>query len=339
MKDFKNNWHLILPLLLFAVFFACKDSIQHSSFFLGTFDYLYRPFVVDDRFRVSHLYQRTFAQNIERKVLLVGSSSLEVLLRVKPYRLGINSEPAHYMQVTSSLYDLYFERNQIVKLNPKKIVLYYSTLHLNDSTENLDIVDGRIGMEEIKTLLSFKEVLDNSHNYMSYYEYFMRKEYFLRASLFNRNYHDFIPSGFYSGILKLPTPWNNYKQDDSAKKSDRHFEQTPNTEAMKSYSRLAEDFNIYLISKMLETFKQHNIEVIFIEQRDNPLCQTADYNIHREESIKKLQNLGKSFSFSVVTRESLPEIPATHYSDCVHIDSSYLATKPDYIEALFTHLH
>lgn len=339
MKEIKNNWHLILPVLLFAIFFACKDSIQHSRFFLGTFDYLYRPFVVDDRFRVSHLYQRTFAQNIERKVLLVGSSSLEVLLRVKPYRLSINSEPAHYMQVTSSLYNLYFERDQIVKLKPKKIILYYSTLHLNDSSESLDIIDGRIGMEEIKTLMKFKEVLDNSHNYMSYSEYFMKKEYFLRASLFNRNYHDYIPSGFYSGILKLPVPWNNLIQDDSAKKRDRLFEQKPSTEAMKSYSRLAEDFNIYLISKMLETFKQHNIEVVFIEQRDNPLCQTTEYNTHREESIKKLQSLSNRYSFKVITREVLPEIPATRYSDCVHIDSLYLATKPDYIEALFAHLH
>lgn len=339
MKEFIKNWHLILPVLLFAIFFACKDSIQHSRYFLGTFDYLYRPFMVDDRFRVSHLYQRTLAHKTERKVLLIGSSSLEVLLRVKPYRLSINSEPAHYMQVTSSLYDLYFERDQIIKLKPKKIILYYSTLHLNDSTENLDIIDGRIGMEEIKTLLKFKEILDNSHSYMSYYEYFMRKEYFMRASLFNRNFHDFIPSGFYSGVLKLPVPWNNTIQDDSAKKMDRFFEQLPNTEAMKSYSRLAEDFNIYLISKMLETFKQHNIEVVFIEQRDNPLCQTPDYNIHREESIKKLRGLSSRFAFKVITREAFPEIPATHYSDCVHIDSSYLAINPDYIETLFTHLH
>lgn len=330
----KKNWHLILPFLLFAAFFAAKDSIHHSRTFLSVFDYLYRPLLVDDRFRVSHLYQRTYAQDKVRDVLLIGSSSLEVLLRVKPYRLDINSSPAYYMQISSSLYDLYFERNQIVSLRPRKIVLYYSTLHLNDSSEDFDILDASIGPEEIKTLLEFRQVLDEKHSYMGYFDYFVRKKYFLRDAFFNKNFSDFIPSGFYSGILKLSKPWSDQIQDDSAKPIERIFDQRPSTEQLKTYSRLGEDFNIYLITKMLETFKQHNIETIFIEQRDNPFCQNKEYILHRNESLKKLESLTAEFPFKVIRNDIFPFIDGPHYSDCVHIDSSYLALHPEYIEKL-----
>lgn len=331
----KKNWHLFIPFLLFAIFFVTKDQIQRSRAFLSAFDYLYRPFLIDDRFRVSHLYQRTFAQNMERDVLLIGSSSLEVLLRVKPYRLNVNSTPAHYMQISTSLYDLYFEREQISRLKPKKIFLYFSTLHLNDSSEKFDILDGPVRIEEIKTLLGFKKILDQKHIYMSYFDYFMRKEYFLRTALLKRDFHDYIPSGFYSGILKLPSEWNDRIQDDFAKPIDRIYDLPPNTEALRTYSRLAEDFNIYLLEKMLDYFEERNIVTTFIEQRDNPLCHTKEYKEHREETLKKLTELSKRHSFTVIKNDEFPYVDGLRYSDCVHLDSPYLAHNPAYIEKLF----